>query len=363
MLSTFVFFALLRYLASAQQYAGTVVPLPEFLPDSVTGAETAYFNIKDANGSNTTLVNYFSLPNGTRQDTNKVQRAVIHIHGANGNYGGAPEYFDALYAGVNKASEINPNVNQNTVALMAPYFVSDTRNLVRSNIMFWPGTTWYTGATSIYPPGANISSYDVLDQILQYFNDITLYPNMKQIVVSGHSMGAQMAHRYAAVGKDLGLHVPVVYWLGNPSSFLWLDATRPFATDTCPTYNDWGHGLDNYSNDYEKDFVDAVGAAGVRLRYQSRLIAYARGLNDFGDYSEGECAPYTTGGNRGERMYNFLDAFPIDAGDTTDFMAGVGHNGLDMATSDSGLYRLFLDNFDGDGVRHPSIGERGPPTN
>ncbi len=50
-----------------------------------------------------------------------------------------------------------------------------------------------------------MSSFDAMDQILQYFDDAQQYPNMKQIVVSGHSMGAQMAHRYAVVGKDLGL--------------------------------------------------------------------------------------------------------------------------------------------------------------
>ncbi|KAF9026622.1 hypothetical protein BDZ89DRAFT_1113747 [Hymenopellis radicata] len=342
--------------AFAQQYAGRRVAVPE-LP-AVTGAELAYFNIKNNNGGNVTMLNYFSFPNKKRQDTTKVQRAVLYIHGANGNSQG---YFSAMYQALNKATQLNPDVNQESVALMAPYFTSTKNNIERSDIVTWNDVSWYIGANSIYPQGHNVSSYDALDQILQYFNDISIYPNMKEIVVAGHSMGAQMVQRYAAVGKDLFLHVPVVYWTANPSSFVWLNSQRPLTTDSCPTYNDWHHGLENYNMDYERTFVRTLGSLGVRLRYGSRHIAYARGLNDFGDYKDG-CAPDTTGANRGARMYNFLDAFPADSGDTVDFIAGIGHNTGQMAASESGLNRLFLDNFYGNGTRHADIGERGPPT-
>jgi hypothetical protein len=35
----------------------------------------------------------------------------------------------------------------------------------------------------------------VLDTLVRYFDDRTLFPNMKQIVVAGHSLGAQTVHR------------------------------------------------------------------------------------------------------------------------------------------------------------------------
>ncbi|KAF9038961.1 hypothetical protein BDZ89DRAFT_1061098, partial [Hymenopellis radicata] len=356
MLLSLIYTTLFTSFVCAQQYAGRRVAVPE-LP-SVTGAELAYFNIKDNNGGNVTLLNYFSFPNGKRQDTTKVQRAVLYIHGANG---GADGYFGAIHEALNKATQLNPNVNQDSVALMAPYFTSTKNNIERSDIVTWDDVSWSFGATSVYPQGHNVSSYDALDQILQYLNDVRTYPNMKEIVVGGHSMGAQMVQRYAAVGKELFLHVPVVYWSANPSSFVWLDSNRPLPTDSCPTYNDWHHGLDNYNMDYERTFVRTLGSLGVRLRYGSRHIAYARGLNDFGDYPDG-CGPDTTGANRGQRMYNFLDAFPADSGDTVDFLAGIGHATNGMAASESGLNRLFLDNFNGNGTRRANVGEGGPPT-
>ncbi len=45
--------------------------------------------------------------------------------------------------------------------------------------------------------------------------------------------------------------------------------------------------------------------------------------------------------NRGQRMYNFLDAFPADFGDTVDFITGIGHDTFGMAASESGLNRLL----------------------
>ncbi len=70
MLLSLVYTTLFTSFVCAQQYAGRPVAVPE-LP-SVAGAELAYFNIKDNTGGNVTLLNYFSFPNGKRQDTTQV---------------------------------------------------------------------------------------------------------------------------------------------------------------------------------------------------------------------------------------------------------------------------------------------------
>ena len=64
---------------------------------------------------------------------------------------------------------------------------------------------WSTGRNSVNPTGQPVSSFEVLDQIITYFNDASIYPNLNEVVVAGHSMGAQMLQRYAAVGKVLPL--------------------------------------------------------------------------------------------------------------------------------------------------------------
>lgn len=74
-----------------------------------------------------------------------------------------------------------------------------------------------------------------MDQIIQYFDNKTIYPNMEKIVIVGHSMGAQLVNRYAAVGKDLGTSSPLVYYIADPNGYLWFSDTRPVDTSTCPT--------------------------------------------------------------------------------------------------------------------------------
>jgi hypothetical protein len=69
----------------------------------------------------------------------------------------------------------------------------------------WSGSNWASGAANQYPWNhASISSYTVLDEIIKYYNNAALYPNLKHIVIAGHSLGGQTVHRYAAVGNQLG---------------------------------------------------------------------------------------------------------------------------------------------------------------
>ncbi|KAF9015825.1 hypothetical protein BDZ89DRAFT_1141878 [Hymenopellis radicata] len=363
-------FAAILYVATVlgQQYAGETIP--NSLP-SAAGAEKAFFNILDSSGHRTTLINHFSFPGGARQNKTMVQRAVIILHGANRD---SNDYFTNIYDAVKAATAVDPTVNENTVAIMAPCFTNQadagrgypTRNGVsNTSILAWQGTGWYEGYTNIYPAAQkSVSSFDAMDQILQYFDDILQYPNMKQIVVAGHSMGAQMVLRYAAVGKVLLLRTPVVYWSGNPSSFVWLNNNRPVSTGQaagCTTGDEWSTGVGNYTVDYEAAFVRSLGAAGVKARYDARNIAYGRGLNDHGDYSEGKCGPYTEGADRGERFYNFMRQFPPNSGDTVDYYAGVGHDAERMTAQPPGLYRLFFDNFNGNRSHHADFGARQVP--
>lgn len=126
-----------------------------------------------------------------------------------------------------QAQTINPDVNETSVALMAPYFSIDPTDLDGTNGLAWEGTSpfncvpslthlltvdlgftiraWSAGNNNILPVGQNVSSFDVLDQIVEYYNDETLFPVMQQVVIAGHSQGAQFVHRYAAVGKVMDL--------------------------------------------------------------------------------------------------------------------------------------------------------------
>lgn len=57
---------------------------------------------------------------------------------------------------------------------------------------------WRAGGDAF---GSEISSLDVIDELIKTFSDEKLYPSMKRIVVSGFSAGGQLVGRYIAVGR------------------------------------------------------------------------------------------------------------------------------------------------------------------
>ncbi|RYP26762.1 hypothetical protein DL768_011597 [Monosporascus sp. mg162] len=375
------------------QYAGT--PWTHSLTKTHTLSDIAFFKIRDPSGqhvctsdpiSDLSFLTYLSL-NSTRGrlPNDAIKRLVIVISGANSDaWAYHKDVLDALQA-MN-----DPEINTNSVAILSPYFPNDRQAgtgfpynpngatpdaKYPSPALVWYSTEWSGGANNQYPPRLKtVSAYDALDQIVQYYGNKNIFPNMKHIVVSGHSMGAQMLHRYAAVGKtraQLGVEVPISYYIGNPSSMQWFGSDRPLSTDKCSTtYNNWREGLDNYSSygsahsgtlTYNSVLL-ALGPAAVLANYKGKTVAHGKGTQDRGDYSEGSCAPYTTGKDRHERFFAFLERFPpvclVPAGEgchTVDFVATT-HNGRAMFMSPSGNARLFRDNFNGDGSRAPDFG-------
>ena len=77
-----------------------------------------------------------------------------------------------------------------------------------------------------------MSSFDITDEILRKLAKKSVFPNMKAIVVAGHSAGGQFVNRYEmsnVVHDTLG--VPVSYVVANPSSYAWPDSTRALPQD------------------------------------------------------------------------------------------------------------------------------------
>ncbi len=251
------------------QYAGT--SWTNSLTKTHALSDITFFKIKDPSGqhvctsdtaSDLSLLTYLSLNStGGRLPNNAIRRLVIVISGANAD---AWDYHKEV---INALQAMNdPQINPDSVAVLAPYFPNDKHagtgfpynpngatpdDKYPSPALVWYGTEWSGGANNQYPPRLrSVSAYDALDQIVQYYGNKATFPNMKHIVVSGHSMGAQMLHRYAAVGKtriQLGVQVPMSYYVGNPSSLTWFATDRPLSTGQCSSsFNDWREGLANY---------------------------------------------------------------------------------------------------------------------
>ncbi|PSK50339.1 Kremen protein 1 [Elsinoe australis] len=360
---------------TAQQFAGDVIP--NKMP-TVPGSELAYWRVTDPAGKNNalTLINYWSQNgNGQRLVNSDVQRGVIIIHGLNRDPG---TYMSNMLSALSQTTPNDPNVNFKSVQIIAPLFSNgNDKNIAYpwtdglkagrgsvSNALVWAGSQWSAGANNQYPWNAtSVSSFEVLDQLIKWFDDRTRYPNMKQIVVAGHSLGGQTVNRYAEIGNPLATKSPVTYWIGNPNSYTWMATSRPLDTSTCPTYDTYRDGFFNFTS-YPMTYASSLVASGrsaVLANYNSKSKAYARGTQDLGDDSS-SCAPFTQGANRNERFFNFIKAFPASCAnpangqcDTIDYV-NAGHDGGAMMASPAGQARLFLDNFYGDGKRAYDFG-------
>lgn len=100
----------------AQQYAGA--SYNNSLP-SVPGAQIAFWNIKDPNNKNATLLTYATAPNGKQQIQSNVQRAVIVIHGLQRD---PWNYMSEALSALSLTTQNNPSVNTASVSIVAPYF-------------------------------------------------------------------------------------------------------------------------------------------------------------------------------------------------------------------------------------------------
>lgn len=124
----------------------------------------------------------------------------------------------------------NPDMGptKDNVAIIAPLFANeddkgtaypfdDASGTSSSNALVWNSWNWAYGRNNIYPASStNISSFHVLDEIVNYYKDQNTFPNMKEVVVAAHSMGAQLVQRYAAISDvKSDDRVQVTFWPGS----------------------------------------------------------------------------------------------------------------------------------------------------
>ena len=149
-----------------------------------------------------------------------ITRALIVVHGAGRD---ADNYFRNALAAAFLAGALD-----NTVVI-APRMASAAANchdLLAPNEISWNCNTWRSGGPAISNP--DVTSFDFLDEVLRKVARKEIFPNLKLIVVTGHSAGGQVLNRYEMANQVHDkLGVPVTYVVSNPSSYAWPDSTRP----------------------------------------------------------------------------------------------------------------------------------------
>ena len=309
---------------------------------------------------------YRSFPLDTKNP--EITRAVVVIHGAGRD---ADNYFRHMMAAAFLVGAL-----ENTVVI-SPRFASNNgegcTDKVAEKEAKWqcggPGR-WTAGGGSV--DNATVTSFDVIDQMLRDLASRKAFPNLKAIVLAGHSAGGQFVSRYQManqVHETLG--VPLTYVVANPSSYGYLDAVRPSSTvlsanvsalppgyvaapaakppepfiafsdgRNCTTYDDWPYGLkkrDGYSAKLTND--------QLKKQLSSRPATYLLGGLDilplFG--FDGSCSAMAQGPTRLARGLAFgrYANERLGAKHEVVVVPACGHNGRCMFTDNAALGLLF----------------------
>jgi hypothetical protein len=285
------------------------------------------------------------------QKNDRITRAMIMVHGAGRD---ADNYFRTALAAAFLAGALDDTM------VISPRFASNgagCQDMLAPNEISWPcsGDSWRSGGAA----GENVkegklASYDFMDEILRKVANKSIFPNLKTIVLSGHSAGGQFANRYEManqVHETLG--VPITYIVANPSSYAYLDATRPasgaggameFRTfgdgRNCTTYDKWPYGLQGRTG-----YTSRVSDDQLKKQLVARPATYLVGEYDTLPLAgfDASCPAMAQGANRLARGQAFgkYVAEKYGAAHKTTVVPLCGHNARCMFTADSVLALLF----------------------
>jgi len=268
------------------------VVLPDRLPIATSGGsgEAAYW-------SSTTL-------DGTHPD---IVRAVIMVHGEERN---ADVYRRIAEQAINDAGETTGTL------LIVPQFLErqDAAKIHDPATLRWASGGWMDGMPAVNP--APLSSFSVIDAILEALDDRTRFPALRHVIVAGHSAGAQFIQRYAVVGHAADLlrqrAIDVTYAIANPSSFLYFDDVRPtpsggfapFDGQACPAFDRWKYGLHDVP-----PYVASVDARKLQSAYAARNVVYLAGADDTDPHQKAldvSCSAEAQGPSRYTRAHAYF---------------------------------------------------------
>jgi pimeloyl-ACP methyl ester carboxylesterase len=286
------------------------------------------------------------LPLYVSDDWSKAQpsitRAVLVLHGRLRNAGVYYRSAQAAQAAAGKAGK--------ATIIIVPQFLAEVdveHWHLPPDTLRWSLEGWEGGEPALGPTPA--SSFDALDAILARLADRNIFPNLKQVVVAGHSGGGQVVQRYAIAtqgeGRLAAAHIGVRYVVANPSSYAYFSAERPEPqiAASCAGYNNWKYGMEA-----RPPYLASPTAAELEQRYVARQVIYLLGTADTNpDHPalDKSCMAEAQGPYRYARGHSYAATMAKRDGGTPNHtvwdVQGVGHDGDKMLTSPCGLAALF----------------------
>jgi pimeloyl-ACP methyl ester carboxylesterase len=271
-----------------------------------------------------------------------ITRAVLVVHGVGRT---AAAYFRSA----KRAQALAGEAGKATI-MIAPQFLAEVDadpNNLSSDTLRWTLRGWEAGYPALGP--ALVSSFDALDAILARLADRRLFPNLSQVVVAGHSGGAQLVQRYAIAAKgDLALMqagIGVRYVIAEPSSYAYFSRDRPEASiaESCPGFDRWRYGMEK-----RPPYLAGATAAELEQAYVARRAIYLLGTLDNDPNHpvlDKSCMAEAQGSNRYTRGHAYAAAMQARNNGAPNHavwdVPGVAHESRKLLASPCGLKALF----------------------
>lgn len=271
----------------------------------------------------------------------KIERVLIVIHGRLRNA-------ETYRKSAERAAEL-AGQSANTLVI-APQFLNESDTALYSlpaSVLRWNDNEWMGGGLSTGPNP--LSSYAALDEIVARLADRKQFPDVKQVVIFGHSGGGQVVQRYALLAREQPAlkanGIRLRYVVANPSSYAYFNEQRPVAFDhaKCAGFNRWKYGLAD-----APIYAGGQTPAQLESSYVKREVIYLLGQQDTDPQHpalDKSCPAEAQGAYRLERGKMFfsylLRRHPEGVNQRLIEVPGVGHDGDGMLTSPEGQKALF----------------------
>ncbi len=294
----------------------------------------------------------------------RVRRALIMVHGTMRN---ADHYFATATGAGFLAKALGDTL------IIAPAFHSaDTHcgDKLEPHEVSWScgGDSWRSGGGALSDP--KLTSFDFADAILERLADRRVFPNLKAVVIAGHSAGGQFVNRYEMSSKVADrLGVAVSFVVANPSSYAWPAATRlipegvgapqdaalawndemphtgfrfgPFDAAKAPTYDLWPYGLEHRVGGYTAGMSDDLLRHNLATRQTTYLLSQVDVLPLGGfDGSPNAMAQGATRRQRGEAFVDYIHT-ALGAKSAVMIVPECGHNDRCVFTTAQVLDVIF----------------------
>ncbi|MDN4017890.1 hypothetical protein [Zwartia panacis] len=304
-----------------------------------------------------------------------IQRAVIVIHGQGRNADG---YFRHALAGGFLSDALKETL------ILSPRFASNEgrncRDKLDVNEVGWiclGPESWRSGGEQATPSEKKVHSFDFMDSILTLLSDRKNFPNLRSIVIAGHSAGGQYVSRYQ-MANDIHeklkneKNIQLTYIVSNPSSYTYTDVLRPtrsatpatisalapgyvpvapspppppFATFNdakgCASFNSWPYGIEN-----KVGAVASMPNDVLKKNLATRPVTFLLGeLDILPLYGfDSSCAAMAQGPTRLARGFAYVRFVneTYQSNHAAIMVPACGHDARCMFTAEKSLPYLFL---------------------